>query len=53
VSHAEVVFPDVPVIPTDAQLGGRVAVEARGRLRHRGPHVLDFDLRHARARGAA
>ena len=30
-----------------AQLGGRVAVEARGRVRHRRSHVLDLDLGHA------
>ena len=39
--------------PHDPQLGGRVAVEARGRLRHRRAHVLDLHLRHAEPERAA
>ena len=47
ISQAVVVFPLVPVTPTTCSSARRLAVEASGRLRHRGAHVLDLDLRHA------
>ena len=47
VSQAVVVLPLVPGDADDPQLPRRLAVEARGGLRHRRAHVLDLHLRHA------
>ena len=47
--YAVVVLPLVPVIPIDAHLAARIAVERGGEHREREPRVLDHRPRHVDA----